>query len=66
MSAVVQFLDEDGQVLATNSVSVYPPDGSETIEPGTSNEFSVSIYAPEDWDLSSQDYQVILQGIVSE
>jgi hypothetical protein len=66
LSAVVQFLDEDGQVLATNSVSIYPPDGSETIEPGTSSEFSVSLYVPEDWDLSSQDYQIIVKGIVSE
>ena len=66
ISAVLQFLDENGQVLATSSTAMYPIEGAETIEPGTANEFSVSIYAPEDWDLSSQDYQIILQGVVSE
>jgi len=66
ISAVIEFLDEDQQVIATNSASIYPPDGSDTIDPGKSNEFSVSIYAPEDWDLSSREYRVILQGVVSE
>ena len=66
ISAVIEFLDDNQQVMATNSTSIYPPDGSDTIDPGKSNEFSVSIYAPEDWDLSSQDYRVILQGVVSE
>ena len=66
IGAVFQFLDENGQVMATSSTTMYPIDGAETIEPGTSNEFSISIYAPEDWDLASQDHQVILQGIVSQ
>lgn len=66
ISAVIEFLDEDQQVIATNAASIYPPDGSDTIDPGKSNEFSVSIYAPEDWNLSSREYRVILQGVVSE
>jgi hypothetical protein len=66
ISAVVEFLDKDNNVLATNSVSIYPPEGTEAIEPGASNSFDVSIYAPEDWDLSSENYQVILQGVVSQ
>jgi hypothetical protein len=66
ISAVVQFLDENGQVLATNSTSIYPPEGSDTIEPGASNEFSISIYTPEEWDLSTQEYQIVLQGVVSQ
>ena len=66
ISAVVEILDENGQVMATNSTTIYPPEGSELIDPGQSNEFSVSIYVPEDWDLSANDYRVLLQGIVSE
>jgi hypothetical protein len=66
ISAVVEILDENGQVMATNSTTIYPPDGSEQVDPRQSNAFSVSIYVPEDWDLSSNDYRVILQGIVSE
>jgi hypothetical protein len=65
ISAVIEFLDEEQKVIATNSASIYPPDGLDTIDPGKSNEFNVSIYVPEDWDLSSQEYRVILQGVVS-
>ena len=66
IGAVFQLLDDNGQVMATSSTTMYPIEGAETIEPGTSNDFSISIYAPEDWDLASQDHQVILQGIVSQ
>ena len=66
ISAVIQFLDGDQKIMATNSTSIYPPDGSDTIEPGASSDFSIPIYAPEEWDLSSQKYQMILQGVVSQ
>ena len=66
IGALVEFVDEDGKVMATNSTTIYAPEGSETIEPGKASEFSVSVYVPEDWDLSSRDYRVILQGMVSE
>jgi hypothetical protein len=66
ISAVVQFLDENGQVMATNSTAIYPPEGSDTIEPGASNEFSFSLYTPEEWDLSTQEYQIVFQGVVSQ
>ncbi|HET9906158.1 MAG TPA: hypothetical protein VFQ23_05945 [Anaerolineales bacterium] len=64
--ALVQFLDENGQVMATNSTTMFPAEGSDAIEPGVSTEFSISIYASEDWNLSSQAYQVILQGVIAE
>ena len=66
LSVVVQFLDENGQVMATNSTALYPAEGSETIQPGDSNGFSLFVYAPEEWDLSAQTYQIILQGVVSQ
>jgi hypothetical protein len=66
ISAVVEFLDENGQVMATNATTIYPTEGSEVIDPGQSNEFNMSVYVPEDWDLSSREYRVVLQGIVSE
>lgn len=66
ISVLVEFLDENSQVMATNSTTIYAPEGSEVINPGQTNEFSVWIYAPEDWDLSSNEYRVILQGVVSE
>jgi hypothetical protein len=66
ISVVVEFLDENGQVMATNSTALYPAEGSEVIQPGDSNEFSLFIYAPAEWDLSSQEYQVTLQGVVSQ
>ena len=31
-----------------------------------SSEFGASVYALEDWDLSYQDYRVILQGVIGE
>lgn len=66
ISAVVMFLDDNHQVMATNSTSVYAPEGSDTIDPGTSNDFSISMYGADNWDLSSKEYQIILQGVVAE
>lgn len=66
ISVVVQFLDENGQVMATSSTALYPAEGSEIIRPAESNEFSLFVYAPEEWDLSSQEYQIVLQGVVSQ
>lgn len=66
ISIVVQFLDESGQVMATGSTTLYPAEGSESIQPGESNEFSLFIYAPDEWDLSTQEYQIVLQGITAQ
>jgi len=55
VSIIVQFAD-GSQISATNSTSIYPPDGSDPIETGASNEFSVPLSVPEDWDLNSQNY----------
>jgi hypothetical protein len=66
INVVITFLDGDQQIIATNSTAIYPPDGSDTVEAGTSNEFSIPINVPEDLDLSSQDYQIILQGVVAQ
>jgi len=66
ISAVLEFLDEDGQVTATSSTAIYPAEGAEAIEPGASSEFSLSVYVPEDWDLSSREYRVVLQGVIAQ
>jgi hypothetical protein len=66
ISAVLEFLDENGQVTATSSTAIYPAEGAEAIEPGASSEFSLSVYVPEDWDLSSREYRVVLQGVIAQ
>lgn len=66
ITAILAFLDQDQQVMATSSTSIYPPEGSEVIEAGASSEFSISIYAAEEWDLNSQQDEFVLQGIVAE
>jgi hypothetical protein len=63
---VVLFLDKDLQVIATNSIIVSPAMGSDVMRPEDSNDFSIPVYVAEDWDLRSQKYQIILQGLVIE
>lgn len=66
ISAVIMFRDGKQQLLATGSASIYPADGADAIQAGAANEFSISLDTPEDWDLSSQDYQIIVQGVVAQ
>jgi hypothetical protein len=66
VSVVVLFEDGTQQVMATGSTSIYPADGAHAIQSGASNEFSISLNTPEDWNLSQQDYQIIVQGVVAQ
>jgi hypothetical protein len=63
---VIKFLDENKKVMATNSTYIYAPEGSDVIDPGVSSDFSMSVYGADGWDLSSQDYEMIVQGVVSQ
>ena len=66
VSIVAQISDASGQLVATNSVGVYPPDGSETIDPGDSLEFEITLYTPDGLDLSNLTQQFFVQGIVAQ
>lgn len=66
ISAVVTFTDGDGKLLATSTTSMYPPDGANLIQPGDPSDFSTSLYVPEDWDLSTENYQILVQGVISQ
>lgn len=66
ISVIAQIQDREGQVLVINSATIFPPDGMQTIDPGTTNEFNLTLYPPENLDLTAQRLNYIVQGIIAE